>query len=361
MVTLLCAIIPAAAGAAPSVIAQQEEETSLGEEDLAGSIVSDVLEDRNAEEDESNQDATNTANEDSNQGQDVDQDDISTFGDDTADLDSDNVAVPLAVPIDIDEEVVQEELPVDGGGLPPECAVEITADKEIYEPEDVVAITITNTGDVTLEFPNSLLGLEIKNLDTEEVLLLNALPEVTTLEPGESKTFQFTYERLVNEIGVGLISATVASECGTVEEVTFTLSAPPPPEEITTYYDTGLILCSNDNTPQQCDVPFRVTIETASVLKVGITVSPEHCSSTNYYVSVDGDEDTFGGTFIGRAGYSAIGDDSRTIPPYDFGTVESGSHTLDIWVEGIQGGCNQGYLSAWEGTLTVITSEPPQA
>jgi hypothetical protein len=131
-------------------------------------------------------------------------------------------------------------------------------------------------------------------------------------------------------------------------------------EEITTYYDTGLILCSNDNTPQQCDVPFRVTIETASVLKVGITVSPEHCSSTNYYVSVDGDEDTFGGTFIGKAGYSAIGDDSRTIPPYDFGTVESGSHTLDIWVEGIQGGCNQGYLSAWSGTLTVITSEPPE-
>jgi hypothetical protein len=36
MVTLLCAIIPAAAGMAPSVIAQQEGETSLGEKDLAG-------------------------------------------------------------------------------------------------------------------------------------------------------------------------------------------------------------------------------------------------------------------------------------------------------------------------------------
>ena len=129
-------------------------------------------------------------------------------------------------------------------------------------------------------------------------------------------------------------------------------------EEITTNYDTGLILCNgNDNTPQQCDVPFRVTIETASVLKVGITVLPETCSSTNNYVSVDGDEDTFGGTFIGRAGYSAIGDDSRTIPPYDLGPVESGSHTLDIWVEGIPGGCNQGQLFAWGGTLTVITSE----
>ncbi len=129
-------------------------------------------------------------------------------------------------------------------------------------------------------------------------------------------------------------------------------------EEITTHYDTGLVICnSNDNTPQQCDVPFRVTIETASVLKVGITVIPETCSSTNNYVSVDGDEDEFGGTFIGRAGYSGIGDDTRTILPYDLGPVESGSHTIDIWVEGIPGGCNQGSLYAWGGTLTVITSE----
>ena len=141
------------------------------------------------------------------------------------------------------------------------------------------------------------------------------------------------------------------------------MSALPPPEEeeITTHYDTGLILCNfNDNTPQQCDVPFRVTIETTSVLKVGFTVSPLHCSSTNFYVSVDGDEDTFGGTFIGEAGYPALGDDTLTIPPHDFGTVESGSHTLDIWVEGIPGGCNVGHLSAWGGTLTVITSQPAE-
>ena len=109
---------------------------------------------------------------------------------------------------------------------------------------------------------------------------------------------------------------------------------PPSDEEVTSHYNTGLILCNyNDNTPQQCNVPFRVTIETTSVLKVGIAVSPQHCSPTNFYVSVDGDEDTFGGTFIGRAGYPAIfgGDDALTIPLHDFGTVESGSHTLDIW------------------------------
>jgi hypothetical protein len=44
MVTPLYAIIPAAAGVAPSVIAQ-EEETSLGEEDIAFSIISHFLDD----------------------------------------------------------------------------------------------------------------------------------------------------------------------------------------------------------------------------------------------------------------------------------------------------------------------------
>ena len=88
MVTLVCAIIPAAVGAMlpPSAFAQQEE-TSLGDkEDLAGGIVSDVLdgdigEDEKWEndgdaEDEFNQDATVTATIGPNEGQDVNEDNI---------------------------------------------------------------------------------------------------------------------------------------------------------------------------------------------------------------------------------------------------------------------------------------------
>jgi hypothetical protein len=117
----------AIAAALPPAIAQ--EETSLGEEDLAGSIVSNVLggSDNNEEEEnggdaidnESNQDAASTATEDSNQGQDVDQDDISTFGDETADLIQDqsqaNVAVPIAIPINVHliEEEEEEQPPGD--------------------------------------------------------------------------------------------------------------------------------------------------------------------------------------------------------------------------------------------------------
>jgi hypothetical protein len=101
---VLCYLSPAALQPA---IAQ--EETSLGEEEgLAGDIISDMLDDA---EDESNQDATNTAAEDSNQGQTVDQDDISIFGDDTADLNAANVGVPLGIPIDVEEEEEEPSIP----------------------------------------------------------------------------------------------------------------------------------------------------------------------------------------------------------------------------------------------------------
>jgi hypothetical protein len=66
MFTLVCAL--PAAGVVPAAIAQ--EDTSLGE-DLAGGIISDVL-DGDAD-DEINQDATNTATVNPSQEQDVDQ------------------------------------------------------------------------------------------------------------------------------------------------------------------------------------------------------------------------------------------------------------------------------------------------
>jgi hypothetical protein len=116
MVTLVCAIIPAAVGAMlpPSAFAQQEE-TSLGdkEDNLAGGIVSDVLdgdvgEDEEWEndgdaEDEFNEDATVTATIGPNEGQDVNEDNIGEFAHDTPNLDDANVAAPNATPIYVEE------------------------------------------------------------------------------------------------------------------------------------------------------------------------------------------------------------------------------------------------------------------
>jgi hypothetical protein len=237
MAALACAIItPAAAGAllllpsSPSVFAQQQEETSsLGErEDLGSGIASDVLDIVGVEDEQQEEENDGAAA-------------ATATGDDDGSSTNTQIAVPitdqdqgaanlganLAANVDV-EHIIEETRPTTPPEEeePPECAVEITADKEIYEPGDEVAITITNTGDVPLVFPTSLIGLEIRNVDTGEVLLLDALQVETTLEPGESKTFTFRYEDLVREIGTGLISATVVSDCGT-EEDTFRLLAAP--------------------------------------------------------------------------------------------------------------------------------------
>jgi hypothetical protein len=110
MIFALVSILPAAM--VPSAFAQEEDDD---DENLSSSIVSDVLEDGSSDaEDESNQDSTNTATINPNQEQDLDQTDFNVFGDETADLIQDerqaNVAVPLAIPIDID--VIEKETPI---------------------------------------------------------------------------------------------------------------------------------------------------------------------------------------------------------------------------------------------------------
>jgi hypothetical protein len=112
MLPLVCAIMPAAA-ALPPAIAQ--EETSLGEEeDMASSIVSNVLggsdnADNDEEEnysdakDEFNQDATITSTINPSQEQDVDEDSLGEFGDDAVDLDDTNAAAPTSIPVNVEE------------------------------------------------------------------------------------------------------------------------------------------------------------------------------------------------------------------------------------------------------------------
>jgi hypothetical protein len=109
-----------------------------------------------------------------------------------------------------------------GGEEQWQCQLEITTDEETYESGDTVTITVTNHGDETLEFSNSVLGLEIQNLDTDEMYPLISAQVITTLEPGESKASGFTYEELVSEIDTGTIEARVGGECSA--STTFTLA-----------------------------------------------------------------------------------------------------------------------------------------
>jgi hypothetical protein len=88
----------------------EEEDASLDEDNLTSSIISEVLEDGNAD-DETDQDSTNSAtvNVNPNQDQTIDQDNVSEFGYDTGDLGSINVDVPIAIPINLD--IIEEEEP----------------------------------------------------------------------------------------------------------------------------------------------------------------------------------------------------------------------------------------------------------
>lgn len=111
-----------------------------------------------------------------------------------------------------------------GEGEQQQCQLEIMPDGETFELEESVTINVTNGGDEALEFPNSIPGLEIENQDTGEAYPLFSTQVITTLEPGESRTFEFTYEELVNEIGTGTIEASVSNgeECSA--STTFTLA-----------------------------------------------------------------------------------------------------------------------------------------
>ncbi len=123
--TLVCTaavIVFAAVAALPipptPITAIAQEETSLGEEgdDLAGDIVSNVLDNEgndetgesSSAEGESNQEATvsESIDDPSNQEQeqDVDGDNAGEFGDDTADLEDANVAAPIAAPSNLEDE-----------------------------------------------------------------------------------------------------------------------------------------------------------------------------------------------------------------------------------------------------------------
>ena len=110
-----------------------------------------------------------------------------------------------------------------GRGGEQQCQLEIMTNEETFEVGEPVTINVTNGGDEALEFPNSVLGLEIENRDTGEAYPLFSAQVITTVEPGESRTFEFSYEELVSEIGTGVIEASVSGD-GCSASTAFTLA-----------------------------------------------------------------------------------------------------------------------------------------
>jgi hypothetical protein len=69
--------------------------------------------------------------------------------------------------------------------------LQITTDKQRYVSGEIVIVTIKNKLKIPIEFPDSLLGLNIENIKTGQKAGLLAAQVVSELKPNESKTFQW--------------------------------------------------------------------------------------------------------------------------------------------------------------------------
>jgi hypothetical protein len=75
--------------------------------------------------------------------------------------------------------------------------INITTDKQIYNPGEIVGISIKNLGSEQLTFPNSALGLKIRNLASNELYPILSSQVITILGPGDSISLQW------DQIGIG--------------------------------------------------------------------------------------------------------------------------------------------------------------
>jgi hypothetical protein len=66
-------------------------------------------------------------------------------------------------------------------------ALELTTDKSEYSKGETVTFTVKNLGSETLVFPDSALGISIKNLDSGESYGIVAAQVLTPLEGDQSK------------------------------------------------------------------------------------------------------------------------------------------------------------------------------
>ena len=227
MLPLVCAIIPAAA-ALPPAIAQ--EDTSLGEEeDMASSIVSNVLggsdnadndeEENYSAEGEFNQDATVTATIDPNQEQGADEDNLGEFGDDAADLDDTNVAVPIATPSNVEKESSAETsspadtlqlLSIRFADQPSLTLNQPFDDRGLATSASITAsgtINVTGSGGtMTLTSDTNIFSIceddETGELSNTQNVQSTVSSDPVTIEPG-TQSFEITTDPITEPVGDG--------------------------------------------------------------------------------------------------------------------------------------------------------------
>src|SRR5262249_48872384 len=100
------------------------------------------------------------------------------------------------------------------------------------------------------------------------------------------------------------------------------------------------------STGQLCAPTYTTTVTAASQSQLTVdfaSSSPTACSDIRVYISLDGMLQ-FTSAFLPPGGDTGL---------INFGIINLGTHTLAVQAEGEAGGCNQGSLASWSGTLTV--------
>ncbi|HEY7914096.1 MAG TPA: hypothetical protein VIG62_19455 [Blastocatellia bacterium] len=94
---------------------------------------------------------------------------------------------------------------------------------------------------------------------------------------------------------------------------------------------------------QECQPVFTTLVQTTNQLEIQFTPDPGHCSSVAVRISVDG----------GPAQTTAFLGPGQPSPFLNFGPVTPGTHTISVQGIGTVGGCNEGRLFGWLGSLRV--------
>jgi hypothetical protein len=109
----------------------------------------------------------------------------------------------------------------------------------------------------------------------------------------------------------------------------------------------GVAQCERPQT-QLCKQIQTVSVETGEgKLYVAFTVNPNDCADIIAKVFIDG----------AQVGAERAAPGKTTV--YRGREVSPGTHTVAVQAQGIEGGCNTGFLSAWGGTVHIKRTPPP--
>ena len=142
----------------------------------------------------------------------------------------------------------------------------------------------------------------------------------------------------LTDIGKAIIATAGVATATGVAALTFT--SPVSAEVIDQYIEVPQ--CEQPQT-QLCTPIPTVSVNTGAVL-VQFTANQNHCASMIAHIIVDGR----------RMGGRAVGP-GQTDGGHFFPDLTPGTHTIGVQAEGIEGGCNTGFVSAWGGTLQIQT------